>query len=186
MNKIAQTKNSGFTLVEIMIALAISLFVLMGITATYSSINWTIQASKELENAQEVIRYSSHVFTRSLKQTIGPVNVTVAQQLTVPQPANVIPCTGGAAPVIPYIETYTFNAVTEVLSCRVDGGADIALLRGITTISYTLNAAQNVMTIIVQPLDLPQNFAGGVQGVQGVQIDIALTNLILQAAMPAA
>lgn len=174
-----QKNNRGFTLVELMIALAISSMVIIGITGTYSAIHGTIQASKELENAQEVIRYSSQVFTRSLKQTKQAPNVLVAQQLTVQQPANVTPCTGGAAPVMAYQETYTFNALTTVLSCRVDDGADIALLTGISNITYALNAAKNLVSITLQPRALQQNF-GGV-----VRIDIALTTLILTAAMPA-
>jgi len=168
--------NRGFTLVELMIGLVISSMTIIGITGTYSTISATIQASKELENAQEVIRYSSQVFTRSLKQTGQLPDVTVAQQLTVQQPANVTSCLGGPAPVVPYQETYTFNALAEVLSCRIDGGDDIPLLQGITNITYVLNA--NLVTINVQPTALPQNFAGE------VRIDIALTSLILQAAMP--
>ncbi|MGL1958740.1 MAG: prepilin-type N-terminal cleavage/methylation domain-containing protein [Colwellia sp.] len=180
MKTVAKNKSSGFTLVELMIALVISSFLLIGIIGTYSTIHGTIQASKELENAQEVIRYSSQVFTRSLKQTEQPPNVSVAQQLTVQQPANVIPCTGVAAPVAPYQETYTFNAATSELSCQVDSGNITILLQGITNITYTLNAAQNLVSITVQPTVLPENFVNG-----EVRIDIALTNVILRAAMPA-
>jgi len=61
--------NKGFTLIELMIALVIGGILILGITSTYSSIDGTIQTSKDLENAQEVIRYTSQVFTRSLKQT---------------------------------------------------------------------------------------------------------------------
>jgi len=171
----------GFTLVELMISLVISSFILLGITGTYSSLSGSIQASKELENAQEVIRYSSQVFTRSLKQTEVLPIVAVAQQLTVEQPANVTPCTGENAPVVAYTETYTFSAVTQVLSCRINAGAnanvDIDLLSGINNITYTLDG--NLMTITVEPTVLPQNFVDS-----EVNIDIALTNLILRAAMP--
>jgi prepilin-type N-terminal cleavage/methylation domain-containing protein len=172
----------GFTLIELMIALVISSFVLLGITGTYASISGSIQASKELENAQEVIRYSSQVFTRSLKQTEVLPNVSVNQQLTVEQPANVTPCTGEAAPAVAYTEVYTLNALTSSLNCRITAGAnpnvDIALLSGIDDISFAL--AGNLITINLQPTVLPQNFAGQ------ISIDIALTNLILRAAMPAA
>jgi prepilin-type N-terminal cleavage/methylation domain-containing protein len=171
----------GFTLVELMISLVISSFILLGITGTYSSISGSIEASKDLENAQEVIRYSSQVFTRSLKQTEVLPIVAVAQQLTVEQPANVTPCTGEAPPVVAYTEIYTFSALTQVLSCRINVGVnanvDIDLLSGINDITYTLDG--NLMTITVEPTLLPQNFVDG-----EVNIDIALTNLILRAAMP--
>lgn len=171
--------NSGFTLVELMIGLVISSMVIIGITGTYSTISATIQASKELENAQEVIRYSSQVFTRSLKQTDQLPDVSVAQQLTVQQPANMTSCLGGLAPGGPYQETYTFNVLTNVLSCRIDDGDNIPLLQGITDITYDINANKNLVTINVQSSALPQNFDGN------VRIDIALTSLILQEAMPA-
>jgi len=171
----------GFTLVELMIALVISSFILLGITGTYSSLSASIVASKELENSQEVIRYSSQVFTRSLKQTEVLPIVAVAQQLTVVQPANVTPCTGENAPAVTFTEVYTFNALTSVLSCRINAGlnagVDIDLLTGINNITYTLDG--NLMTITVEPMVLPENFADG-----EVNIDIALTNLILRAAMP--
>jgi prepilin-type N-terminal cleavage/methylation domain-containing protein len=176
-------KNTrGFTLVELMVSLVLSSFVLLGITSTYSSIHGSIQTSKDLENAQEVIRFSSQVFTRSLKQTQFAPDTTVAQQLTVQQPENVTPCTGVVAPIAAYTEVYTFNAATNVLSCRINAGAnaniDVALLTGIANITYQLNAASNLATIIVEPTVLPQNFIGG------ISIDVALTNLILRAAMP--
>ena len=171
----------GFTLVELMISLVISSFILLGITGTYSSLSATIDASKELENAQEVIRYSSQVFTRSLKQTEVSPDVTVDQQLTVVQPANVTPCTGQDAPAVAYTEVYTFSALTSVLSCRINVGVNantnIDLLSGINNITYTLDG--NLVTIAVEPTVLPQSFADG-----AVNIDIALTNLILRAAMP--
>ncbi len=164
-----------------MIALVISSFILVGITGTYSSISRSITTGKELENAQEVIRYSSQVFTRSLKQTEVTPDDGVANQLTVVQPANVTPCTGEGAPAISFTEVYTFDALTSTLRCRINAGAtpnvDIELLSGIDDITYALNG--NLMTITVQPSVLPENFAGG-----AIEIDIALTNLILRAQMP--
>lgn len=168
--------NRGFTLVELMIAVAISLFVVIGITGTYSTIQATIQASKELENAQEVIRYSSKVFTRSLKQTMQVPDVSVAKQLSVQQDANVTSCIG-VAPVAAYQETYTFNALASVLNCRIDDGDDIPILQGITDITYALTANKTLLTIVVQPSVLPDNFGGD------VRIDIALTSRILLANM---
>lgn len=59
----------GFTLVELLVALAVSSFLMAGISLVYSALSESVDTSKELENAQEVLRYSSEVFTRSLKQT---------------------------------------------------------------------------------------------------------------------
>ena len=104
----------GFTLVELMIAVAISGFVVLGVVSTYSSIHSTVQASRQLENAQEVIRYSSHVFSRSLKQAQNAANVNVTSVggvnnvLTVSLPAGATNCLG-IVNVGALIETYTFT-----------------------------------------------------------------------------
>lgn len=171
--------NSGFTLVELMIALVLSSLVLVGIIGSYSTIHGTVQASKELEHAQEVIRYSSQVFTRSLKQTWQPPSFGNGNQLLVKQKANTRSCLG-TIPVVDYTEAFTF--VKPNLSCALEDvvgnelNPDAVLLTGIDDFTTVLN--DNLFSITIQPTVLPQNFDGG------VRIDIALTNLILQAAMP--
>ena len=57
----------GFTLVELMVALAVGSFLIAGVGLSYATIKGTVSATKELENAQEVIRFTSQVLTRSLK-----------------------------------------------------------------------------------------------------------------------
>lgn len=172
--------TSGFTLIELMIALVISSFVLIGITGTYSTISGTIQASKELENAQEVIRYSSQVFRRSLKQTWQVPTFANGNQLLVKQKSNTRSCIG-TNPVVDYTETFTF--VQPNLSCSLvdmagnEISSNATLLTGIDDLNTV--AKGHLFSITVQPTVLPENFIGG------VRIDIALTNLILQAAMPA-
>ncbi|PAJ71983.1 hypothetical protein CJF42_23630 [Pseudoalteromonas sp. NBT06-2] len=80
-------KESGYTLVELMIALLVGCILIMGISLAYSSIKSLILSSKNLENAQEVLRFIAQTFTRSLKQTQGGVIVTI-DQITIPQSAN--------------------------------------------------------------------------------------------------
>ncbi|WP_231613077.1 PilW family protein [Pseudoalteromonas sp. SWXJZ94C] len=60
-------KHSGFTLIELMVALAAGMFLLSGVSLAYSSINSSTSTAKDLENALDVIRFSSKIFTRSLK-----------------------------------------------------------------------------------------------------------------------
>ena len=55
MNKLTR----GFSLIELMVALAAGAFLLAGVSLSYAAIKGTIEVSKELENAQEVIRYTS-------------------------------------------------------------------------------------------------------------------------------
>lgn len=172
------SRNRGFTLIELMVALAIASLLILGITGTYSAIASSVNTSKDLENAQEVIRYSSQVFTRSLKQTRVPPTITV-DGLIVIQPANTRSCLG-TMPAAGYTETFTFAAPN--LMCRIDNGADTVLLTGVADINYTLNLP--LVTITVLPEFLPDNFLAG--GVNGINIDIAVSALILQTAMPGA
>ena len=80
--------TKGFSLVELMVALAAGAFLLAGISLSYSAIKGTIQVSKELENAQEVLRYTSKVFNRSIKQTqITPVISADKSMITITQPS---------------------------------------------------------------------------------------------------
>ena len=161
-----------------MVALAIGLFLISGITATYSAIQVSIQTSKDLENAQEVIRYSSQVFTRSLKQTQSPPVLSAGDvfPMTVFQSANTSSCVG-TTPTVAYYETFTFVAPT--LSCSVSDQsdnsviiADIPLLTGIS--SLTAVPDTYLYTFTVQPDFMPANFNGG------INIDIALNSLIFK------
>ena len=161
----------GFTLVEMMIALAVSGFLLLGVVGSYSSMQGTMQASQELENAQEVIRYSAQVFTRSLKQSVNPANVLNAgNSLVVSLPANSTSCLGGN-PIAPFIETYNFAAPN--LTCSIDGAPPTILLTGMTNLVF-IPTGQELITIRVSPLVLTQQFPAG-----SIDIDVALTTRIM-------
>jgi len=64
---------------------------LAGVSLSYSAIKSGIQVSKELENAQEVLRYSNTVLTRSTKQSFDlPVVSADGMTITYTMPAGVI------------------------------------------------------------------------------------------------
>ncbi len=176
-------KISGFTLVELMIALVISGVLLIGVTGAYSAINGTIKASKALENAQEVIRYSSQVFTRSLKQSVHIEIIEIVDEpikITVKQKANTISCVGTIV-TVDYTEIFVFEE--SKLSCEIkDNAGDIVkakttLLTGINRLIPTLD--DTLFSLIVEPQGLPKNFILN-DDTLGVRIDIALTHLILK------
>ncbi len=172
-------KMKGFTLVELMIALAISSFLLLGVVATYSSIHGTVKASKELENSQEVLRYTAHVFSRSLKQTksFATVSAPLANVLTVTLPVDAINCFGKPM-TVSGDEVYTFTA--PKLSCKVNDGTPTGevtkdLLTGIDTMEFS-GGGTNMISINVEPKKLDQNlkFTDG-----KIKIDIALSSKII-------
>ncbi len=186
LSKAKQRLNTakGFTLVELMIAMAIGTFLILGIIGTYSSISTSSQASKELENAQEVIRYSSNLFSRSLKQTTESVTLTNGNQtIAVTQKANTRSCLGTLV-VVDYIEIFTFTQPD--LSCQITDlagnqlVANTQILTGIANFQSGLNVGGDLFTLNITPTVLPSNF-----GNNGVRIDIALTSKIIRDAMNA-
>jgi hypothetical protein len=167
-----------------MIAMAIGTFLILGIIGTYSSISTSSQASKELENAQEVIRYSSNLFSRSLKQTTESLTLTNGNQtIAVTQKANTRSCLGTLV-VVDYIEIFTFTQPD--LSCQITDlagnqlVANTQILTGIANFQSGLNVGGDLFTLNITPTVLPRNF-----GNNGVRIDIALTSKIIRDAMNA-
>lgn len=59
--------QAGFSLIELMIALVISLFLIGGILSIFSSNQQTSQVKRELDNAQEAFRFASFSITRIVK-----------------------------------------------------------------------------------------------------------------------
>ena len=180
--KLISNQTNGFTLVELMIALAISGFLLLGIIGTYASIHGTIQASQELENSQEVIRYSAQVFSRSLKQVVdaddiadpaGGSILTVTLPFSATSCLGEVPLLGGA---LEYSEVYTFS--DSSLTCSVNGVLPaVTLLKGIESMTFDLHEDRQLVTVKVYPNHLKnnKNFP------EAIDIDIALTTVILKA-----
>ena len=58
--------QSGFSLVELMIAMSLSLLLILGIATVFSSLKNTSTYSKQLENTQEVLRFTNSIFSRAV------------------------------------------------------------------------------------------------------------------------
>lgn len=162
-------KTNGYTLVELMVALAAGSFLLAGVSLSYSAIKSTISVSKELENAQEVIRYSSKVFTRSIKQTIElPTVAADGLSISIVQPKGVLTCTGEVS-TTQITEVYSTN--DNNMQCALGGAAPERLLTGVQSLTFSIN--NDVITINVRPENLPAQFGNG------MEIDVAVSNVIL-------
>ena len=170
------SRSQGYTLVELMVALAAGAFLLAGVSLSYSAIKGTILVGKELENAQEVIRYTSKVFTRSIKQT--PSAPTVAadgstitidgSSITIYQPAGVITCNGSVSTAA---VSELYSLVDNNLQCALDAAPAERLLTGVKQLSFAID--NNLVTINVGPENLPAQFGNT------ITIDIAVSNVIL-------
>ena len=164
----------GFTLVELMISLAISAFLMSGIAFAYSALSQSVDTSKELENAQEVLRYSSEVLTRSLKQTKTTPNTPNANTIVVQQETLGSTACNSSKPAVPFSETFTL--VDNQLRCRVNAGDEEVLLTGLQDISYRING--NLVEVTVTPENLNVDMLAN-----GFRIDIALSGKILEEAL---
>lgn len=168
--------QTGYTLVEMLIAVLISTLLMLGISTAYSSITGLVNTGKNLENAQEVLRYCSEVFTRSLKQTSENVTLT-STVLSINQEANSIAC-DGSKPMGNYTEVYVVNA--NNLTCDIGSGPK-NILTGVKSITFelsTVSASEKLISIIVEPQAL-HGESSGIGANKPVQIDIALSELIL-------
>ena len=164
-------KYVGFTLVELLVGMAVSMILIMGSIMGYSSIKGVIQSSKNIENAQEVLRFSTETFTRSLKQA-KHVTISHIGQIETKQAANTVAC-DGSRPTAPYTETFSRNGMH--LQCNISGHLQ-TIMTGLHDIAFV--RTENLVSITVTPLAQDGEVAG-VGAAAPVQIDIALTGIIL-------
>ncbi|MGF1689188.1 prepilin-type N-terminal cleavage/methylation domain-containing protein [Photobacterium japonica] len=164
-------RNSGFTLVELLIGMSVSMILLMGVIMGYASIKGVIQSSKNIENAQEVLRFSTQTFTRSLKQA-RHVIIHHPGHLETKQAANTVAC-DGSRPTAAYTETYSHSGVH--LQCDI-GGHLQTILTGLQDIAF--ERTNNLVSITVTP-QAQHGESAGIGAASPVKIDIALTGIIL-------
>lgn len=166
--------QQGFTLIELLVAMAVSAFLMAGISFVYVALSQSVDTSKELENAQEVLRYSSEVFTRSLKQTQDFPSLPNATSIVVEQVTVGSTACDGSKPVVPFTETFTL--VDNQLRCQVNADIERVLLTGIEDIGYRLNG--NLVEVTVTPAGLNVDMLAN-----GFRIDVALSGKILKEAL---
>lgn len=162
-------KQLGFTLVELMVALAASMFLLGGVSLAYSSIKSSTNTAKDVESVLEVIHFSSTVFTRSFKQTTTQP-IYQNEVLTVQQNANTQACTGAVMSAA-YTELYSHEG--DALFCDV-GDGKVKILKGINAISYTFD--NNLVSVSVEPSGLPAQFN------EQLVIDLSLSQIVMNEA----
>ena len=158
-------------MIELLVGMSISTILIMGMIMSYISIKGVIQSSKNLENAQEVLRFSTHTFTRSLKQA-EQVTIAHSGQLVIKQAANTVAC-DGSRPTVDYTEKYSRNGMS--LQCDT-GGAPQTILIGLEDIVF--ERRNNLVTVTVTP-QAQNGESAGIGAAAPVQIDIALTGIIL-------
>jgi len=162
-------RQIGFTLVELMVAMVIGLFILSGVGLIYSSISQTSDSAKKIELNLEIIRFSSEIFSKTLKQTNELPSVAPQSQLTVKHSAGLYSC-AGTKETSNFEEQY--SVVDGFLVCEINGsGTQIKLLKGVDVITFSLN--NMLLRIEVEAPTLPDYLSGK------FSFDIALSSIIL-------
>ncbi len=160
----------GFTLLELMIALVISSVVLLGVSQSFSAIHGATHVAQSMQTAQEVLRFTAELFSRSLKQTVELPTLSAGSLVVRHKEAGQTACDGSSLSRS-FVETYTLRE--NMLVCRIDGGLDIPLISGISNISYNLTGS--MVQIYVKPDNwLRENMP------DGFRIDVALISKIFK------
>lgn len=172
----AVIRPQGYTLLEMMVALAAGMFLLAGVSMSYSAIKSTITVTQELSHAQEVVRYSSQIFTRSIKQTNQFPRIENRQsELHIRQDGNVLSCQG-TVPASTYTEVFTLINGYLVCSVSLDGSPQetpVNLLRGVQALTFAITDGGYLIKVTITPDDIPAQF------LDGIEIDIAASRMIM-------
>jgi len=132
-------KSQGFTLIELMIAIAISVILLNGVLQIFQSSKQSYRVADNLGRMQENARYALEVLAQDIRQ-VGFLPCRIKQKAGVPQVANVLNITTGeydffGAPLIGFEgNSSTFPAEFQVegtvAGTRLAGSDAFRLLKG--------------------------------------------------------
>ena len=119
----------GFSLVELMIAMVIGLILLAGVATVFISTQQTSQTKRDLENAQEALRYVHQSISRTVR--VGIIDDASDGQtlvITLDRSPATPDCLGGTNEDEVEVE-YSLNG--DLLECLVEGDSGI-VARNIT------------------------------------------------------
>ena len=177
-------KPNGFSLVELMVAMLLSIILLMGVGGAYIAIKRTLNDVHDLENAQEVLRSSSDVLARSIKQAVSVTlidssTLLLEQQLSTNQATS---CTGSME-TASFTERYSLAG--DRLQCSVNDQSAQTVVQGILAISFSLNGTADLVSVRIAPRGLPDSFPQAVLNEDGaaeayIRLELALKSIILR------
>ncbi|MCH8538951.1 MAG: prepilin-type N-terminal cleavage/methylation domain-containing protein [Alkalimonas sp.] len=178
MNRVDQY---GFTLVELMVALVLTSLLMLGVGGAYMAINQTVQEVQSIENAQEVIRSSQLLLSRSIHRADSmSLSGDELHIHRLNSQASELDCRG-MAQASAFTEAYRFAA--GELQCRVDGDSWTPLLTGLSGIEF-IEVGMDLLRVRIAPEGLPEHFPQADLNGDGVllpyiRLDLALKTQIL-------
>jgi prepilin-type N-terminal cleavage/methylation domain-containing protein len=132
-----KAQQAGFSLVELLVAMLISLTLIFACTALYSSLKSSIDTAQRLAKAQESLRGAFYLMSRSIRQADsfeitsgGALTMTYGPGLTGIEIYN---CMGKS--VSGSTDTY-YRSVDKELRC-VDGPENEAIALGVSYLQFT-------------------------------------------------
>lgn len=173
-------RKHGFTLVELMVALALSSLLVLGVGSAFISIKQTAVQIKQLETTQEVIRSAQIVLSRSVKQAASALVVDAELLVTQAAITGAVTDCLGQRQMVAFTERFRWQG--GQLQCQVAGQDWVTLLSGITAMQF--NAADQLVSLRLSAEGLADNFPvadlnGDGQLQRFIQLDFALKSQIL-------
>ncbi|MDC8829883.1 PilW family protein [Alteromonas gilva] len=163
-------RTAGFSLVELLVALLISSFLLTGIITAYVGIKGLVEDSENLQESQEVVRFAMQVFSRSIKNastqpTLNAGQLTISHTYAASQ-APIVTCQGNRV-TANVTEVYSFSA-PDILCDDGQGSGAIPVITNVTELGFTLmdingNGVNDMVAVRVNTAGMPGNFPNGVE-----------------------
>lgn len=181
-------KHTGFTIIELLISMIISLTMIFACASVYSSLQASISVSQKLSTAQESLRTAHYLMSRSVRQGYGMqlsgANSSSALVVTYGSAANdhlFYGCLGarqmsGA--------TDTFFVANDHLSCstKISAGASTetaVIALNVSSLSASLEASPKKGVDITLLIDGMPGETTGTMGVDGFTFSLAMRQRIL-------
>ncbi|KAA0876276.1 PilW family protein [Nitrincola tapanii] len=133
---VVKSAQAGFTLVELLVALVIGVFLIGGALAVFQSNQISYRTKVELDNAQEAFRYMSYTLTRLTKSAANFDSASSNTELAM----NIAGGDGvrnclGAPVALGTTQLNSFSVSGGNLQCSVDGGAPVTLVRRVSDLN---------------------------------------------------
>lgn len=159
-----KVRQTGFTLIELLVAMLISLVLIFACTSLYSSLKSSITLAQGLATAQESLRGSFYLMSRSVRQAekydITGTSGAVLTTTYAPTSNTVYSCLGHT--VSSAGGTDTFSLVGGDLSCD-DGIANELIALGVSSIYFENITGTNGdgVKVTIKIEGMPDSYASG-------------------------
>lgn len=155
----APSKPSGLSLVELLVAMAIGLFLIAGVGTVFVSNQTSTKTKRELDHIQENFRFGANTLQRVLRQASAIDAASNATTLIVTLPEGAHNCLGATVAGGTGGETNEFALEGSNLVCKIDDGGSTVLFSGLSDLSFAYGtdgtAAPESATSVQVTLTMP-------------------------------